>query len=110
MKTLREFTANGIDYTQSAMVLFALLLALLAVAPGLFAKTGLPEGKGKNLVERICLSCHEPEKVTKPKLTKAEWKRVVHNMAALGAVGTAQEFETVVDYLSTHFGKASTRK
>ena len=109
MRTPEEYTAKRIDYTQ-VMVLLALFVAVFAIAPGLTAKTRLPEGKGKGLVERMCLSCHAPEVVTKPRLTKAEWKRVVHSMAALGAVGTAQEFEIVIDYLSTHFGKASTRK
>jgi hypothetical protein len=86
------------------------MVGLVAIVPAVVAKPPLPEGNGKALVERICVSCHEQDVVTKPRLTKPEWTRVVYDMVALGAVGTEKELDIVIEYLAKHFGKNSPEK
>jgi competence protein ComEA len=63
----------------------------------------LPEGKGKDVVERICFDCHGPENITTKALNKDEWEEVVNNMVAMGATGTDAELDTIVQYLAKSF-------
>jgi quinoprotein glucose dehydrogenase len=66
----------------------------------------LPNGPGKDLVQRSCGNqCHGIETVTGHHLTKPEWKTMVDAMVARGAKGTDKELQQVVDYLSKHFGR-----
>jgi competence protein ComEA len=63
----------------------------------------MPDGKGKAVVERICYDCHGPENITKKALTKDEWEDVVNDMVAMGATGTDDELNTIVQYLAANF-------
>jgi competence protein ComEA len=73
-----------------------------------FARTGfaqevLPEGAGRDTTIRICSQCHEAQKAASIKLTRPGWSDEIDKMKALGAAGTDQEFQDVLEYLSTHF-------
>ncbi len=63
-----------------------------------------PEAAGRNLVVRICTTCHVMDVVTDTKMTRESWKRTVDNMVERGARGTPQELNAIVDYLSKNFG------
>jgi mono/diheme cytochrome c family protein len=75
-----------------------LLLAASAVAQD------LPEGEGKELVQKKCGSCHGLYKATGENKTEAEWAVEVDKMAAAGAAMTDDEFEKIVLYLAKNFG------
>ena len=66
----------------------------------------LPDGKGKELVERECTKCHGLEGVTRSRMTKERWAAVVDDMVSRGASGTDEEIEQIIDYLAANFGKA----
>lgn len=67
---------------------------------------GLPDGAGKEIVQRSCGSqCHKLDVVTSQRLNRQGWKRIVDAMIARGATGTDRDMKLVVDYLSTHFGR-----
>ncbi len=59
---------------------------------------------GKALVARTCTMCHALEVVTGTKMNREGWKATVDNMVERGAVGTPQELNTIVNYLSKNFG------
>jgi competence protein ComEA len=65
----------------------------------------LPDGPGKAVVERLCASCHAIENVIEARRTKLGWQRMVEDMVGRGAEGSEEEFKTVVDYLTAHYGK-----
>jgi quinoprotein glucose dehydrogenase len=66
----------------------------------------LPDGKGKELVQRKCGdTCHTVEIFTSHRMTQPEWKTMVDAMVARGATGTKKEIQQVVDYLSGQFGR-----
>jgi competence protein ComEA len=85
------------------------LLMLAAGGLGVFvslnvsAQSQLPEGKGKEETVRVCGTCHPPERGASVRLTPEGWQDVISKMVSLGAKGTDQELEAVLDYLSTNF-------
>src|SRR5260221_8165536 len=73
-----------------------------------FARTGfaqdvLPEASGRDTTVRICGQCHEAQKAASIKLTRPGWSEEIDKMKALGAAGTDQEFQAILEYLSAHF-------
>jgi quinoprotein glucose dehydrogenase len=65
----------------------------------------LPNGAGKDVVVRICGACHGTGTFANNRMSAAEWQKVVDDMAARGARGSAEEFHEVVDYLGTNLGR-----
>jgi cytochrome c5 len=66
-----------------------------AVQPGV-----LPQGAGRNVAQRLCGSCHSLVLVTAVGHTEAEWDAVVARMEANGMQASADDINTVIDYLS----------
>jgi competence protein ComEA len=66
----------------------------------------LPAGKGKELVENTCGSCHGLDVVVAQHATKDGWSSIVDYMVSRGATGTPEEIATIVDYLSKNFPAA----
>ena len=72
------------------------------------AQTPLPDGAGKEQMMKICGQCHEPQRAASIRLTREGWEATIGDMIARGARGTDQDFQAILDYLSTNFlGEAS---
>jgi competence ComEA-like helix-hairpin-helix protein len=85
-------------------VLFAILVScavVFAAAKG----AALPEGKGKDLLQRMCTNCHGLEQVTALRYSKKYWGSVVDDMVSRGAEGSDEDINTVISYLARNFGK-----
>jgi mono/diheme cytochrome c family protein len=86
----------------------ARVFALLACAAGAFTLNAqdakLPDGEGKDLVQKVCTSCHGADTATSENHTAAEWKAVVDTMVSRGAEGSDADFATIVKYLAANFG------
>ena len=78
----------------------ALLLVLIAAVQA----QDLPAGKGKDLVEDRCSSCHGLDLLLAEHDSKAQWSQIVNEMVSRGATGSAEELATIVDYLAANFG------
>ena len=65
----------------------------------------LPAGKGVELVQTNCLSCHDERLITSRNLDKAGWTRLVDQMMQWGAFVPAERKDELLDYLTAHFGK-----
>ena len=72
----------------------------------------LPEGKGKELVGRICVSCHDLAPITTSGgFTRRDWEQVVQSMIDMGADITPDEVPQIVNYLAASFPpKGSSRR
>jgi cytochrome c5 len=70
-------------------------------------KDDLPDGDGKKILLEACGECHEYKQVTKFAGTydRTEWADLVKSMIVYGAMLTADQETTLVDYLDEHFGK-----
>ena len=85
-----------------------LTAATLAAQPpggrGPAARPALPDGPGKELVQRVCGStCHGSELVIGKGHTKDAWGATVNSMISRGAKATDTETSDIVEYLSKNF-------
>jgi hypothetical protein len=76
--------------------------ALAAVLAPALAQ-GLPNGKGKELVQMACLDCHDLSPITSAAYSRTEWDTIVRNMADMGANLKREDIPLVVNYLATSF-------
>ena len=65
----------------------------------------LPEGPGKDLVERNCALCHGLDRVAGANRSAQGWTDIVGAMKFLGAPMTADDEKTIVSYLDANFGE-----
>jgi len=80
-------------------------LAAAFAASGQDAGSELPDGKGKEQVQKICSGCHEVSTVTGIRRTRIGWQTNVEEMVSRGAEGSDEDMEAVVGYLTRFFGK-----
>lgn len=61
----------------------------------------LPDGAGKEIVQRVCgATCHGVEIVTGKGYSRDNWSNVVNGMVARGAKASTSEFGEIVEYLA----------
>jgi competence ComEA-like helix-hairpin-helix protein len=66
-----------------------------------------PPAASKADFERLCGSCHEPERSTSSRRTRDQWLQTVNQMVARGAQGSDEELMAVVDYLTREHGRVN---
>lgn len=71
------------------------------------AAAELPPGPGKEETIRACSRCHSPELAAAQHQTREQWQVTISKMANLGAEATDNEFESILDYVASHFGPAA---
>lgn len=79
-------------------------LALVAFSIPAVAQQ-LPDGPGKEILEKQCNTCHTLEVIVAQRNDADEWKRLVMNMIDRGAEITEEQVPVVVDYLATNWSK-----
>lgn len=84
--------------TKSTLALFSVLLV-----PVLQAQD-LPNGPGKDSLEKICTTCHDLSPVTSTNGDNAFWQSTADDMKGRGADGTDAEFRALVTYLTKYYG------
>jgi len=80
--------------TNASRVLAVLVLA----AGGTRAYAQLPDGPGKDVVVKVCGTCHEPARAAALRLTREGWEQTVADMRWRGAKGTDEEFAAVIEF------------
>ena len=84
-----------------SLILRVCLLAAMATA--LEAASALPDGPGKQLTVTICGKCHSPDRSAALHQSRRGWEMTVAKMVGMGAAGTDDQLNEVVDYLSKSF-------
>lgn len=80
----------------------------IAIALPAAAQVVLPDGPGKDQMVKVCGVCHEPQRAASIRLTREGWESTIGDMIARGAKGSDEDFQAILDYLSTNFlGEAS---
>jgi glucose dehydrogenase len=67
-------------------------------------QTQLPAGESRDLVQKVCNSCHSVDLIASHRQTRDQWTATVQRMAQHGASATDGQFQSIVDYLTQHFG------
>ena len=88
-----------------SMIRWVLSTIFISVAVVLAQSSDLPEGKGKDVLERMCSNCHGLEQVTAQRYSKRYWGSVVDDMVSRGAEGSDEDVNLVIAYLTRNFGK-----
>ena len=67
----------------------------------------LPAGRGKEILQVSCTSCHDLGEVTKFKgyYDRAQWRDIVVTMVEYGAIVEKNDVEVLSDYLVRHLGR-----
>jgi competence ComEA-like helix-hairpin-helix protein len=81
----------------------------LIAALGLFSPPGnaadLPDGKGKELIQRACIGCHKADELAVYRFTRDEYVTIVYRMGDRGAQATRPELDVIAAYLFENFPK-----
>ncbi|HEX3700695.1 MAG TPA: hypothetical protein VHV27_08485 [Phenylobacterium sp.] len=88
----------------------AAALGLGLVGPVLAQATSddpLPPGPGKDVVVRVCTSCHDASEFAFARKSPDEWETEINKMESAGAEMTGDEETTISAYLSKYLGKAA---
>jgi competence protein ComEA len=81
----------------------ALRLSCLFTLGTALTYADLPDGPGKAATIRVCGRCHSAERVSSLHQGRGAWEDTIVKMMKLGATGSDEELEAVLNYLSTHF-------
>jgi cytochrome c5 len=65
----------------------------------------LPEGRGRDVFQISCMSCHDDGPISMLRLDRAGWTREVDKMIAWGAYVPGSRREDLLSYLTMHFSR-----
>jgi competence ComEA-like helix-hairpin-helix protein len=88
----------------STLVGLALVSGSAQTTPPAASTATLPDGAGKPIVQKQCVTCHSLSVVTTKRASHSEWDQVVNQMVSRGADLSDDEIDTVIEYLSSHYG------
>jgi competence protein ComEA len=80
------------------------LLFAGVVGAGALCAQDMPDGPGKDVVQRVCTACHDLSPVMSMNGTADIWQSVADDMKSRGADGTDADFRAIVQYLSKYYG------
>ena len=63
----------------------------------------LPEGEGKQMVERACTACHDFSEFPRVNFDREDWEATVNTMVGGGAPLKEEDVPAVIDYLAANF-------
>src|SRR3982751_1993337 len=86
----------------AAAVVAALAAASIAAHAQVQGKPALPEGRGKQLVEALCSSCHALQLISNSSgYTRDQWRELTSYMVNMS--GSPAQMNEVLDYLEKSF-------
>jgi competence protein ComEA len=63
-----------------------------------------PQDPATEAFFKLCNDCHEGDRISGTRRTRAAWEDIIVQMIDKGAVGSNQEFTLVLQYLLSHHG------
>lgn len=85
----------------------AKLIPALLSAASLSTAAVLPDGTGKAETARLCGKCHSLDQATSLRQGQTGWSETISKMVNLGAAGTDDEFNSILQYLVKFYGPGS---
>jgi hypothetical protein len=71
---------------------------------GAQAEVKLPDGKGKDVTQRVCSTCHGVNLFAAQRHTSEKWSSIIDNMVSKGLEASDEDLATINDYLATNLG------
>ncbi len=69
---------------------------------GAQAEVQLPDGKGKDVTQRVCSTCHAVSQFAGERHTKEKWSSIIDDMVSKGLDASDADLATINDYLATN--------
>ena len=69
---------------------------------GAQAEVKLPDGKGKDVTQRVCSTCHGVNLFTGQRHTKEKWSSIIDTMVSRGMDASDENLATINNYLATN--------
>jgi DMSO/TMAO reductase YedYZ molybdopterin-dependent catalytic subunit len=69
----------------------------------------LPDGSGRPLAQKACLTCHSGDVLRQQRLTERQWTASIAKMTGWGAEVPPEESGRLIAYLVEHFGPGNER-
>lgn len=89
---------SNLSFASFTCILSFMVVPCVAAANGRI----LPDGMGRQLVERTCVACHSTDQILSSSgYTHDGWKELTGNMIDLS--GNPEEQGEIIEYLATHF-------
>ena len=86
-------------------------LAVLAIAIGAIVAIAASSAQEKAdpppAFARLCSKCHDGTRIVEGRRLRAQWEETLEKMARLGATGTDEDFEAVLEYLVRVHGRVN---
>jgi cytochrome c5 len=76
----------------------------VAATPTTQPEVSLPEGKGKDVTQRVCSTCHGINVFVQQRHTREKWSAIIDNMVSKGLDASDEDLATITDYLATNLG------
>jgi competence ComEA-like helix-hairpin-helix protein len=67
----------------------------------------LPDRPGRELTASVCGNCHSTDVLAAHRQSRDEWTQTIFKMIDLGATGTQEQFNTILQYVAENFGPAA---
>ena len=64
----------------------------------------LPDGKGKDVAQQKCSTCHATNIWSTQRHTREQWGSIIDSMVSKGLEASDEELDTIADYLAQNFG------
>ena len=104
-KSLYTLFADGLRDVWSAELTIAFLCAA-----SLAQSAVLPDGPGKAETVKLCGRCHSLDQAVSLRQEQAGWAETISKMVNLGAQGSEDDLNTVLNYLVKFYGPATWRR
>jgi quinoprotein glucose dehydrogenase len=98
----RQFVVIAVGGPGAGAALLA--FALPGTSPASHAASSSQSAPGQLDVGRLCGQCHSFDVVTRTRRSRQQWQALVESMIAKGEQISDEDFDKVVDYLTTHYG------
>jgi competence protein ComEA len=85
------------------------VMAFLATS-ALLAIAAVPAGSAQDpppAFARVCSKCHDGTRIVEGRRLRSQWEETLEKMVALGATGTDEDFEAVLEYLVRAHGRVN---
>jgi hypothetical protein len=69
---------------------------------GAHAEAQLPDGKGKDVTNRVCTTCHGVNLFAGERHTKEKWSSIIDTMVSRGMDASDEDLATINNYLATN--------
>lgn len=106
MNSILGSKARYSERVQRALLLSAAFLCSVFPARGqgqAQAQIQLPDGNGKEIVEKACSKCHDLNSITRSGYAQEEWEKIVTDMVSKGASVGEDQIPIVIEYMAKNF-------